>query len=102
MKRKPKRHDHLKKLYREELENRAATGQTATLTGNEPATSSVSRDAAVASVMTVAEQRWLRRDLFRSIMVVIVLLAIISLLAVYQNQSSIVGFTAKVAHWGGF
>lgn len=107
MRRKTKRHDHLKKLYREELANRATAGvsakasdQSVTNTGNR-STLAVNHVAA-ASVMTAAEQRWLRRDLFRTIMVVLILVAIIALIAVYQDQSSIVNFTTKVAHWGGF
>lgn len=90
MRRKPKRHDHLKKLYREEL---------ATADGTTPATPAT---VATAGVITAAEQRWLRRDLFRTVMVVLVLLVIIALIAVYQENAAIVGFTAKVAHWGGF
>lgn len=97
MKRKPKRHDHLKRLYREELTNRDTASQPVTADGSAPMNT-----ASAASVMTAAEQRWLRRDLLRSVVVVLLLLTVIALLAVYQNNNSIVGFTAKVAHWGGF
>ncbi len=102
MRRRPKRHDHLKRLYREELATQAAANQIPSTDSGEPTAQTAASPLAAAGVLTPTEQRWLKRDLLRSVLVVLFLLTLIILLTVYQNQSSIVGFTAKVAHWGGF
>jgi len=84
MKRKSKRHNHLKKIYRDEI-----------IEGGSVSSASV-------EVLTTTEQRWLRHDILKAILVVLILLVVIAVIAIYQNAGFIVNFTALVARWGGF
>lgn len=82
-------HQHLKKLYREQVAVGGAAPTAAESTNQ-------------VAVLTPAEQRWLRFDLGRSLFMVISLAVLIYVIKLYETSSFITNLASTIARWGGF